>query len=60
MKEEKVNKEQAQKELNEFFAAMDIDVTRDDKGSKDAVKALNDLILTHIVAGHVIFNEDNE
>lgn len=60
MKEEKVNKEQAQKELNDFFAAMDIDIVRNTPDGKLAVQALNDLIIHHIMAGHVIFNEDNE
>lgn len=57
---EKVNKEQAEKELNDFFAAMDIDVTRSDKDAQESVNMLKDFILDHVISGHVIFNENNE
>ena len=57
---EKVNKEQAEKELNDFFAAMDIDVTRSDKDAQESVNMLKDLILSHVIAGHVNFNENHE
>ncbi len=55
-----VNREQAEKELTDFFDAMDIDTTRTNEDAQTYVDGLKEFILGHIIAGRVSFNENYE
>ena len=57
---EKVNKEHAEKELNDFFEAMDIDTTRSTPQAQKFVDNVKAIILEHVILGHAKFNEDHE
>lgn len=56
----KVDKEQAQNELEDFFRAMDIDMEREDPQSQKHIDNLRRLAVEAIMAGRVTFTENNE
>ena len=55
-----VSREQAEKELNDFFDAMDIDTSRAEPAAVKYMTMLKDMACKAIMAGRVTFTEDNE
>lgn len=60
MSTDKVSKEQAENELEDFFREMDIDIDRDDKASIRHIESLKSIAIKAIMKGHVTFTEKSE
>ena len=60
MSTNKVDKEQAQNELEDFFREMDIDMEREDPASQKHIDNLRRIAVDAIMAGRVTFTEKNE
>lgn len=60
MSTNKVDKEQATNELEEFFNVMDIDIDREDPASIKHIENLKRLAVIAIMAGRVTFSDKSE
>lgn len=60
MSTNKVNKEQAEIELADFFSVMDIDMEREDPSAAKRIDMLKGLAVSAIMAGRVTFTDKNE